>query len=109
MKSKLETYLGFCVRARKLAYGTDDIAAQKRGVKLIVCDEALSENALKKMGKEAERFACPLLIAEEETLGAYLYKPAVKAVGVKDEHLAAAIVNAVENEPKFKFYSGGNN
>ncbi len=107
--SKLETYFGFCIRARKAVFGTDDIEAQRRGVKLIVVDDSLAENARKKICKAQERFRCPMLIADAETLGELLHRPAVKAVGIKDEHLAAAIVSVAENEPKFKFYSGGNN
>lgn len=107
--SKIETYFGFCVRARKAVFGTDDIESQKKGVKLIVCDNSLSENSLKKIYKAQERFHCPLLMAETDCLGELLHKPAVKAVGIKDEHLAAAILVAAEHEPKFKFYSGGNN
>ena len=107
--SKIETYLGFCVRARKAVFGADDIEAQKKGIKLIVCDSAISENSLKKIYTAKERFHCPLLITETDCLGELLHKPAVKAVGIKDEHLAAAIISTAENEPKFKFYSGGNN
>ena len=109
MTSKIETYLGFCIRARKAIFGADDIETQKKGVKVIVCDNALAENSFKKIYKAKERFHCPVLITETGVLGELLHKPAVKAVGVKDEHLAAAIITAAESEPKIKFYSGGNN
>lgn len=108
MINKIQTYLGFCIRAGKLVYGTDNIEKQKKGVKLIVCDKALAENALGKMGRESKRFSCPLLLTPKNTLGALLHRPAVKAVGIKDEHLAAAIKTAAEHEPTLEFYSGGN-
>ena len=109
MTSKIETYLGFCIRARKAIFGADDIEAQKKGVKVIVCDASLAENSFKKICKAKERFQCPVLITEKDCLGELLHRPAVKAVAVKDEHLAAAIITAAESEPKIKFYSGGNN
>ena len=109
MNSKMETYLGFCIRARKAIFGVDDIEAQKRGVKVIVCDGALAENSLKTIHKAKERFHCPVFLTEENYLGELLHRPAVKAVAVKDEHLAAAIITAAESEPRIKLYSGGNN
>ena len=108
MTSKVQTYLGFCIRAGKLVYGTDNIEKQKKGVKLLVCDKALADNAMQKMQKESVRLACKMLLTEKDALGTLLHKPAVKAVGVKDEHLAKAMIDAAANEPTFEFYSGGN-
>jgi hypothetical protein len=50
-----------------------------------------------------------VFLTEENYLGELLHRPAVKAVAVKDEHLAAAIITAAESEPRIKLYSGGNN
>ena len=109
MKSKIETYLGFCVRAGKLVYGVDDIESKRKGIFLLVFDETLGENSLKALLQAQQKFSCPLMIADKEILGAYLHKPAVKATAITDYHLATAIVNAAQSEPQFKFYSGGNN
>ncbi|MBQ7879216.1 MAG: hypothetical protein IJ317_01070 [Clostridia bacterium] len=109
MKSKIETYLGFCVRAGKLVYGVDEVEKKKKGVFLIVFDKDLGANSLKTLLQAQAKLSCPLLQADKGILGAYLYKPAVKAVAITDHHLAAAIVNAAESEPQFKFYSGGTN
>ena len=108
-RSKLQSYLGFCVRARKIVFGVDNIEKERKGVYLLLCDEALGESSFKTMRKAQENLACPLLIAEKEVLGAALYRPAVKAAAIKDKHLAKAIENAAESEPQFKLYSGGNN
>ena len=108
-KSKIETYLGFCVRARKIAFGADDIQTLKKGVFLIVCDQSISPNTFKTIEKAREKFSCPLLITQQDSLGALLHKPAVKAVAIKDKNLALAILSVANGEPQFKLYSGGTN
>ena len=106
-KSKIETYLGFCVRARKIAYGIDEIEKQKKGVFLLVFDETLGQNSQKILRKAQETLQCPLLITEAGVLGERLHRVGVKAVAIKDNNLAKAIVDSVACESQFKFYFGG--
>ncbi len=108
-KNKIETYLGFCIRARKIIFGAEMISRQKKGVKLLIFDGGMGANSLKIIVKAQETLGCPLLQTEQGVLGEWTHKPAVKAVAITDEHLATAILSAVENERKMKFYSGGNN
>ena len=108
-KNKIETYLGFCVRARKIAFGADGVEALKKGVFLIVCDQSISPNSFKTIEKSREKFSCPLLITPPNELGALLHKPAVKAVAIKDKNLALAILSVANGDSQFKLYSGGNN
>ncbi len=109
MKSKIETYLGFCVRARKLVFGAEEAEKQKKGVFLLLSDGSIGPNSLKILLKAQEKLACPLVMTDEGILGEYLHKPAVKAVAIKDKNLALAILAALEGEPQFKLYSGGSN
>ena len=106
-KNKIETYLGFCVRARKLAYGADGIEALRKGAFLLICDQSISPNAFKTIEKARGKFSCPLLITPQDTLGALLHKPAVKAVAIKDKNLALAILSVANGDSQFKLYSGG--
>lgn len=108
-RSKVETYLGFCVRARKAVFGVDDIEKQKKGVFLIICDGELSENSLKTVQKARAKLECPLLITDKGNLGELLHKPAVKAVAIKDKNLASAIISVADAEFQLKLYSGGTN
>ena len=108
-KSKIETYLGFCIRARKISFGIDEIEKQKKGVFLLLSDETLSENSFKVMQKAKESFTCPLILTKAGRLGELLHKPAVKAVAIKDKNLADAIVSVAKGESQFKLYSGGTN
>lgn len=106
-KSKIETYLGFCIRARKIVFGVDDVEKQKRDVFLLVADETLGTSSMKTMLKAQETFSCPLYVTPKGVLGEILHRAAVKAAAIKDKNLALAIC-AAASEPQFKLYSGGN-
>lgn len=106
---KIETYLGFSVRARKIVYGAENAEAQRKGVYLLVCDKKLGASSFKLMQKAQERLGCPLLIAKENLLSELIHRPAVKAVAIKEKNLASAILSAADGEPQFKLYSGGTN
>ncbi len=108
-KSKIEAYLGFCIRARKIIFGTEMISRQKKGVKLLIVDGNIGANSLKVACKARETLGCPLLETESGALGEWLHKPAVKAVAITDESLATAILSVAENGRQIKLYSGGNN
>lgn len=108
-KSKIETYLGFCIRAGKIIFGTEMISRQKKGVKLLIFDGGMGANSLKIMIKAKETLACPLIQTEVGVLGELVHRPSVKAVAIKDEHLASAILKEIADAPQFKLYSGGNN
>lgn len=108
-KGKIETYLGFCIRAGKIVFGVDRLEKQKKGVRLILVDGGVGKNSLKPALLAKERLHCPLLITEKGALGETLHKPAVKVAAITDEHLASAILSVVDGEPQFKLYSGGNN
>ncbi len=108
-KSKIETYLGFCLRARKILLGTDNVENAKRDVYLLLVDESLSENAFKIILKAQEKFSCPLLKCSPDYLGECLHRYGVKAVAVQDKSLANAILQSVAQSEQVKLYSGGNN
>ena len=108
-RSKIETYLGFCIRCGKIVFGVDELENQRKGVFLILADEGLGNSSKKIVEAARERLNVPLLWAKEETLGGLVHRPAVKVAAIKDKNLAAAIVTAAEGELQFKFYSGGNN
>ncbi len=106
--NKISTYLGFCIRARKIVFGVDRIQTQKRTY-LLIADGDLKENSLKIIKKAQETLQCKLIITESGLLGELTRRPAVKAVAITEEQLALAIVKEAESKPQFKFYSGGQN
>lgn len=106
--TKISTYLGFCIRAGKIAFGINRIEAQKRAY-LLIADGNLGKNSLKVMVKEKDRLNCSFIVTENGLLGELAHRPTVKAVAILDENLAMAIVNEAKQKPQFKFYSGGEN
>lgn len=108
-RSKIGTYLGFCLRAGKLTLGVDRAETLKKGVYLLLADGSLSENSGKAMAKLQEKFSCPLIVAEGVSLGELLHRPAVKAAAVRDKNLASAILAAADGDDRYKIYSGGSN
>ncbi len=108
-KNKIETYLGFCIRARKIIFGTEMISRQKKGVHLLIFDGGMGANSLKIMINAQKTLSCPLLQTDKGLLGEWLHKSSVKAAAITDEHLAAAIIATLKEQTQIKFYSGGNN
>ena len=107
--SKIQTYLGFCIRAKKIIFGAEECESAKKGVFLLLMDGGVGNSSKKSMIKAQQKFNCPLLVLEEELLGELLHRPSVKAVAIKDENLASAILATAKSEPQFELYSGGNN
>ncbi len=108
-KSKIETYLGFCIRARKIIFGTEMISRQKKGVKLLLFDGGIGANSLKILINAQKTLGCPLYQTEVGALGELVHKPAVKAVAITDDSLSAAMIAAAKGGTEMKLYSGGNN
>lgn len=97
------------MRSGKIALGVDRAETLKKGVFLLMTDGTISENSMKALQKLQSRFSCPLVTAEEISLGELLHRPAVKAAAIKDKNLASAILAEAERDNRYKIYSGGNN
>ena len=106
---KIATYLGFCVRSGKIAFGMDAIENLKKGVFLLMVDDGLSPRSMKNAQLLKDKFACPLIVTENGALGEAVKRPAVKAVAVREKNLASAIVSEVERLGQMKIYLGGTN
>ncbi len=107
-KSKVETYLGFCIRARKIIFGAELISRQKKGIKLLMVDGGTGASTLKTIVNAGRVHGCPILETEVGALGALTHRPAVKGLAVTDEQLAKAILSVADGE-NIKLYSGGSN
>lgn len=103
--SKVATFLGFCVKSGKILLGYDAIERNKKKIYLLVADESLSPNTVKRAVKVSEQFGCPLLICHED-LGATLHKQGCKLVAIQDQNLANAIIGCADSH--YENYSGGN-
>jgi hypothetical protein len=105
-KSKVDTYIGFCVKARKILLGAGSVDVAKKGVKLILVCSTASENTFKLAIKYKNRFSCPLIICKCGLENA-VNKPNCKIAAVMDESLAHAILDNVCDD--YELYAGGSN
>lgn len=98
MIEKIRAYLGFCLRAGKVLFGVDDLEVYRKKIHLILVDESLAENSLKRVHKANETFQAPVLTFKSGLLGDLLLRPTVKAVAIKDFNLAKAILAAANGK-----------
>ena len=93
---KIETYLGFALRAGKLTLGLNSVEALKKGVYCMLLDEGAQKNSQKQARKQAVRLRCPLIIVQD--LGALIKREGYKVVAVKDSSLADAILREASEQ-----------
>ena len=103
-KEKADTFIGFCVRARKITLGSGAIGTLRGGVHLIIVCSSAAKNTFRLALKYKNRFSCPLMICRCGLENA-VNKPGCKIAAVKDKNLAKAIIaNACE---EYEIYAGG--
>ena len=88
MNAKTATYVGFAVRKGSVVFGLDAIERYRKKIHLILCDETLSENALKKAQSFSSSRNIPLRFVRQldENI-----KKNCKILAVCDFNLATAI------------------
>ena len=90
MAGKVETYIGFCLKARKITLGSGSVDMLKKGVYLIIVCSDASDNTFKLAVKFKNRHSCPLLICKTGLENA-VHKEGCKIAAVRDAELARAI------------------
>jgi len=90
LAGKVETYVGFCLRARKITLGGGSIDMLKKGVFLIMVCSTASENTFKLALKYKKRFNCPLMVCNAGLENA-VHKQDCKLAAVRDAELARTI------------------
>ena len=93
---KIESYLGFAIKAGKLVMGLNSIETLKKGVFCMLLDEGAQKNSQKQARKLAVRLSCPLVIIKD--LGALVKREGCKVVAIKDSSLAGAILREAETQ-----------
>lgn len=94
MAGKVEAYLGFCLRARKLSLGGGTIDTLKKGVYVLMVCSTASENTFKLAIKYKNRFSCPLIVCKSGLENA-VHREGCKLAAIRDEELASAILNNI--------------
>lgn len=104
-RNKIETYIGFCIKARKISLGSGAVDVLKSGVYLIIVSADAAKNTQKLAIKYKNRFRCPLLICKSD-FEAIVNKAGCKIAAIRDSGLAKAIVESVDSD--YELYAGGN-
>lgn len=86
--NKIESYIGFAIKARKVGWGVDNIVAKREKPYLILTDSSLSTGSKRKLANYASTHNID--ISELEELTSIIGRGA-KAIGVNEPNLAAAI------------------
>ena len=95
-KSKLETFIGFSMRARKCKLGVNAVATLKKAHLLILCKTA-SENTKKDAVKLAKKLNAKLIITASNPLSDYTHVENGKLIAILDYSLASAILSSEED------------
>lgn len=105
-KSKIETYLGFCVKSREISIGSGAISTLRGGVRLLVLDGTSAKNSWRLALKFKNRFSCPLIICKSGFEQA-VNKGGAKIAAILNKELAKAILNNLDDN--YELYVGGTN
>ena len=91
---KIAAYVGFAIKSGAFVPGVDNIKASN-GIKLVIADATLSDNSFRRVSRYAEERGIPLALSDN--LAEICRKDAVKAAGIKNADLAAAILKTFES------------
>jgi ribosomal protein L7Ae-like RNA K-turn-binding protein len=93
---RVKSFVGFAVRANKIVWGTDNVLAYKKKIRLILVSDGLADNALQKLRAYAESKPARLVVLDDLTVAELVHRDGVKAIGVTDKNLADAIILELE-------------
>ncbi len=103
-QSKVRSYIGFCLKARKITLGSSAIGTLNGGVYLLILDGKAKKNSLRYALKYKNRFSCPLLVCNDN-FEEVVNKPLCRLVAVRDKNLAEAILNS--GDGGYELYTEG--
>lgn len=101
-RSKIETFIGFSIRAGKYRLGVNAVATLKSAELLIMCHTA-SENTVKDVLKLSKKLKVEIIVYNFGNLEDLTGKANCKLMAVTDKSLAKAIIdNLDENFTKYR-------
>ena len=102
--SKIETYIGFCIKSGKISLGSGAIDTLKGGVKLLILDGTAAKNSQRLALKFKNRFNCPLIICKSG-FERVVNREGAKLAAIRDEELSKAILQNLDDN--YELYAGG--
>lgn len=95
MRSKVESYVGFAIRAGKYRCGVGAVSTLKKANLLILCATA-AKNTRDEAVKLAKKFHCPMILSDKYTVESLSGKENCKLMAITDASLAKAIRDNTE-------------
>ena len=93
--SKIKSYVGFATKMNKVVFGVDNIKNCKKKQYVILYDDSLSENSVRKVTAYSN-LKNIRLIKVDYNLAEAFKREIVKIISILDESLAKAILTEVE-------------
>ena len=103
-QTKLNTFIGFAIKARKAKLGVNAVKTLKKADVLIICSTA-SENTLKEAISLSKKLNAKLYVLTDIKLEDIVYKENCKLIAVLDKGLAKAIMECKSSH--LQEYIGG--
>ena len=104
--TRIETFIGFCVKSGKITLGSGAIDTLRKGVYVLIVSADAEKNTQKLAIKYKNRFSCPLIVCKTE-FERVVNKSGCKIAAIRDKNLADAILNSLDDN--YEYYAGGNN
>lgn len=104
-KSKILTYIGFALRARKVRQGVNAVQSLQKSVKVLILCKTASRNTFDEAVKIAKRLNSTLIISVDVKIEDVVKKEHCKLIAIEEDELAKAILNNLDSH--FVKYSGG--
>ena len=104
-KSKILTFIGFSIRARKIKCGVNAVKTLKKAYVLIICSTA-SKNTFDESVSLAKKLSAKLIVCNGYVLADVICKENCKLIALTDEGLSKAVLEHLDGH--FTEYSGGN-
>ncbi|MFI3164997.1 MAG: hypothetical protein R3Y45_01830 [Bacillota bacterium] len=102
---KIESYVGFATRAKKIIYGTT-LLSKARNIALVILCETGGKNARKDAENYARKHACPLIITKGEPLEHLVNKTGCKICGLTDKQMVKGIMAGIDKD-KYEIINTG--
>ena len=102
--SKIETYIGFCIKSGKISVGSGAISALKGGVKLLILDGTAAKNSMRLALKFKNRFNCPLIICKAG-FERVVNREGAKLAAIRDDELSKVILQNLDDN--YEICAGG--
>ena len=95
MTDKIESLIGFAVKAGKIIYGIDNIETMHKKRFLIVACNSLSERSLNHLKDYAQNKRLPMIRFKNKLLEEAIHKENCKVIAITDKQMSQAIMQYI--------------